>query len=207
MTRHGGGVEFRPPTTMSPTRFTLTIRRQRGRVLCRRGQGRREARKGIIIKQKPEYVPGVRRSPYRSGFIRRTQRLKSSLRRHVPFAPMLACPARDGKFEAMFAYYRDIVRPKFVMAATTAGVRHLGRHLFDGDVTVQPTSNQPTGMHHFGLEVQDEADMVAEKRRPQRAASNRAQRRPSSASRGLHPGPGRLESSNSMPTATGGRDG
>ena len=47
---------------------------------------------------------------------------------------------------------------------TMAGVTIFAGTHSVGDVTVQRRrSNQPTGMHHFGLEVPDEADLVAGK--------------------------------------------
>ena len=125
----------------------------------------REARKGIIIKQKPEYIPGVS-SPALCGTVlsaKSEDRLRG--RRNVPLAPLLARVAADralrGDVRLLSRHRRSQSR---FWRNDHAGVTVFAGTDSVGDVTLQrQRSNQPTGMHHFGLEVQDEADLVAGK--------------------------------------------
>jgi catechol 2,3-dioxygenase len=122
----------------------------------------REARKGIIIKQKPEYIPGVT-SPAK------TERFYP-VNPTIDVVPEAMFHSRrcshvlltTGRFDEMFAYYRDIggLRPFWSDARGTVAI-FAGTHSL-GDVTlVRQRGGQPIGMHHFGLEVHDEADLVA----------------------------------------------
>lgn len=122
----------------------------------------REARKGIIIKQKPEYIPGVSSPALAERFYPQNPA--------IDFIPEAMFHSRrcshisliTGRFEEMFAYYRDIGGLKPFWGNERGGVAvFAGTHSL-GDVTlVRQRGNQPTGMHHFGLEVMDEADLVA----------------------------------------------
>ncbi len=122
----------------------------------------RAARKGIIIKEKPKYVPGIsspanseRNYPQNPAIDVVPEAIFHSRRcSHVSLV--------TGRFEAMFAYYRDIagLRP-FWGGESDAVAIFAGTHSL-GDVTlVRQRGSQASGMHHFGLEVRDEADLVA----------------------------------------------
>lgn len=124
----------------------------------------REARKGIIIKQKPEYIPGVS-SPAKT-------------ERFYPVNPKIDVVAEamfhsrrcshvlllTDRYDDMCAYYRDIGGLRPFWSDERAGITVFAGTHSVGDVTVQRRpANQPNGMHHFGLEVQNEADLVAGK--------------------------------------------
>jgi catechol 2,3-dioxygenase len=122
----------------------------------------REARKGIIIKQKPEYIPGVSSPAIAERFYPQDPAIDI-----VPGAMFHARRCSHvllvtGRYDEMCAYYRDIAGLTPFWSNERAGVTvFAGTHSL-GDVTlVRRRGNQPVGMHHFGLEVMDEAGLAA----------------------------------------------
>jgi catechol 2,3-dioxygenase len=122
----------------------------------------REARKGIIIKKKPEYIPGVSSPAITEKFY--------PVNPAIDVIPEAMFHSRKcshillvtGRFEDMFAYYRDIAGLKPFWGNERSAVAILGGTHSLGDVTLaRRRGNEPVGMHHFGLEVQDEADLAA----------------------------------------------
>jgi catechol 2,3-dioxygenase len=122
----------------------------------------RAVRSGIIVKEKPKYVPGVS-SP-------------ANPERNYPQNPVIEIVPEamfhsrrcshvflvTQRFEAMFAYYRDIagLRP-FIGDADSSVAILAGTHSL-GDVTLMRRRGAlATGMHHFGLEVRDESDLAS----------------------------------------------
>lgn len=124
----------------------------------------REARKGIIIKQKPEYIPGVSSPALSERFYPQNPKIDvvdSAIFHSRRCSHVLLL---TGRYEEMCDYYRDIGGLKPFWCNDQVGVTvFAGTHSVE-DITVQRRrSNQADGMHHFGLEVQDEADLVAGK--------------------------------------------
>lgn len=122
----------------------------------------REARKGIIIKQKPEYIPGVTSPPIAERFYPQNPKIDvvSDAMFHSRRCSHVLLVT--GRYDEMCAYYRDIAGLKPFWRNDRAGIAiFAGTHSL-GDVTLlRVRGKQPIGMHHFGLEVQDEADLAA----------------------------------------------
>jgi catechol 2,3-dioxygenase len=126
----------------------------------------REARKGIIIKKKPEYIPGVSSPPIAEKFYPQNPKIDFVEGAMFHSQRCTHVLLLTGRYEEMFAYYRDVGGLKPFWRDDRAGITIFAGTDSVGDVTLQrQRSNQPTGMHHLGLEVQDEADLVAGKAR------------------------------------------
>ncbi len=120
----------------------------------------RAMRHGIIVKEKPKWVPGVTSTPLTD-----TKYPKSPDLVVVPKATFhpkrithVALVAKD--FEAMFDYYTDIVGLTPLAGTRTGAAAVLRGTVGNGDVTLyRQTAGLAPGLHHVGFEVWDEADL------------------------------------------------
>lgn len=120
----------------------------------------RAMRKGIIVKEKPKWVPGVtsvplteQNYPQNPEFVR----LKDSVfhPKKVTHVGLVA-----EKFEEMFDYYVDIVGLSVVAGERTGDFAILRGTASGGDVTLyRKSAGLEKGLHHVGFEVWNDDDL------------------------------------------------
>lgn len=120
----------------------------------------RAMRQGVIIKEKPKWIPGVTSVPLEEKCYPENPELltvKDALF-HPKKVTHVALVTRD--FEAMFDYYVDIVGliPHYGVRSGQSAV--LKGTASNGDVTLyRAGADAAPGLHHVGFEVWDEADL------------------------------------------------
>jgi catechol 2,3-dioxygenase len=121
----------------------------------------RTARHGIIVKKKPEWIPGVTTTPIELSLhpkdpeIRVVEHSIFHARRvtHVGFM------ADD--FEALFDYYTAVIGLEPLVGTRSSDFAVLHGVASNGDVTLLRASDgEAQGMHHIGIEVASEADLA-----------------------------------------------
>ncbi|HEV7577936.1 MAG TPA: VOC family protein [Caldimonas sp.] len=121
----------------------------------------RTARHGIIVKKKPEWIPGVTTEPIEVSLhpkepeIRVVEHSIFHARRvtHVGFM------ADD--FEALFDYYIGVIGLEVLIGTRTADFAVLRGVASNGDVTLlRGRDGEARGMHHVGIEVASEVDLA-----------------------------------------------
>ncbi|MDB6002946.1 MAG: hypothetical protein JWP52_4645, partial [Rhizobacter sp.] len=120
----------------------------------------RTARNGIVIKKKPQWIPGITTPPVQKALhpvdpeIRVVEHSVFRARRvtHVAFV------ADD--FEKEFDYYTGVVGLDAFAGSREAAYAVLKGVASQGDVTLyRKAAGQAAGMHHVGIEVAHEADL------------------------------------------------
>jgi catechol 2,3-dioxygenase len=120
----------------------------------------RAMRQGIIVKDKPEWIPGVTSAPLTEKCYPQNPdlvRMKSSV-----FHPKKVTHVAlvTGDFEGMFDYYTDIVGLAPLVGDRTSQIAVLKGAASDGDVTLyRQGGGLSPGLHHVGFEVWDEGDL------------------------------------------------
>jgi catechol 2,3-dioxygenase len=120
----------------------------------------RALRHGVIIKEKPKWVPGVTSVPKAERNYPDNPELAVVERAlfHPRKITHVALVAED--FEAMFDYYVDIVGLAPLSGARNSATAVLRGTASAGDVTLYRKSAElRPGLHHVGFEVRDEADL------------------------------------------------
>lgn len=120
----------------------------------------RAVRSGIIIKQKPKYVPGVTSPALTERFYPQNPQIAT-----VPDAMFHSRKCSHvllvtANFEAMFAYYRDVVGLRAYVGDAHAPYAIMAGTNSVGDVTLmRQRPGLGAGAHHVGLELPSEADL------------------------------------------------
>jgi catechol 2,3-dioxygenase len=120
----------------------------------------RALRHGVIVKEKPKWVPGVTSAPKAEKNYPESPELVVVERAlfHPKKITHVALVADD--YEAMFEYYVDIVGLEPLSGAKTTASAVLHGSASAGDVTLYRKSAElHPGLHHVGFEVWDEADL------------------------------------------------
>ena len=122
----------------------------------------RENRKGIIIKKKPEWIPGVTGKPLaepRYGPDPQIDRLEAALfhsRKATHVALVTAA------YEAMLDYYTAVVGLTLFAGGPDEAYAVLAGSVCDYALTLyRAAPGLSPGLHHVGIEVWDEADLEA----------------------------------------------
>jgi catechol 2,3-dioxygenase len=122
----------------------------------------RPMRKGIIIKEKPKWIPGVTSDPLTEKCYPQDPdlvRVKTSVF-HPKKVTHVALVAKN--FESMVDYYTDIVGLHPLVGDRNSDSIVLRGTASDGDVTIYRSSDDlKPGLHHVGFEVWDEDDLKA----------------------------------------------
>jgi catechol 2,3-dioxygenase len=118
------------------------------------------SRHGTIIKQKPEYIPGVSSPPTteRNYPVDPEIKVVPEAIFHSLRVTHVALVTRD--FERMFNYYTDVVGLRALVGDRDASYAVLCGTVGKGDVALlrQRAGLEPR-LHHVGIEVADEADL------------------------------------------------
>jgi catechol 2,3-dioxygenase len=120
----------------------------------------RALRHGVIIKEKPKWVPGVTAAPQAEKNYPKNPDLVVVERAlfHPKKITHVALVAED--FEGMFDYYVDIVGLEPLSGHRSGASAVLRGTASAGDVTLYRKSAElHPGLHHVGFEVWDEADL------------------------------------------------
>lgn len=120
----------------------------------------RAMRHGVIIKEKPKWVPGVtsvplteKKYPDNPDLVRVDAAVF-----HPRKVTHVALVAED--FEGMFDYYVDIIGLEALTGSRTAASAVLRGTASDGDVTLyRKAGGLAAGLHHVGFEVWNEGDL------------------------------------------------
>ncbi|MGI8525551.1 MAG: VOC family protein [Pseudolabrys sp.] len=120
----------------------------------------RSMRQGIIVKEKPKWVPGITSVPLTEKNYPQDPQLvvvKDSIF-HPKKVAHVALVA--DKFEDMFDYYVNVVGLSLLFGDRQADSAVLRGTSSDGDVTLyRKNANLLPGLHHVGFEVWDDADL------------------------------------------------
>ena len=120
----------------------------------------RALRQGIIIKDKPKWVPGVTSEPLTEKCYPQDpdfRRVEGAIF-HPKKVTHVALVTRN--FEAMFDYYTDVVGLTPVVGARGDKLAVLRGTAADGDVTLRRAdANIGPGLHHVGFEVWNDQEL------------------------------------------------
>jgi catechol 2,3-dioxygenase len=120
----------------------------------------RALRQGIIIKEKPKWIPGVTSVPHAEKNYPSNPELVvvESAIFHPKKVTHVALVADN--FEAMFDYYVDIVGLAALTGSPNSASAVLRGTESGGDVTLyRKSADLLPGLHHVGFEARDEADL------------------------------------------------
>ncbi|VCU71077.1 Catechol-2,3-dioxygenase [Pigmentiphaga humi] len=127
-----------------------------------------EARKGIIIKQKPKWEPGVTNVPDARCLVNphpRLKRLEGALVQGKRVTH-IGLSVRD--FDAMFEFYTTVAGLKTYFGDRSGPCVLLAGSASTGDIALIRQAQAPAGMHHVGVEVWSERDLDAAMRGAER---------------------------------------
>ncbi|SDC47833.1 VOC family protein [Paraburkholderia lycopersici] len=120
-----------------------------------------EARKGIIIKKKPQWIPGETNVPDTRQLFKAVPNLKrlSNVLVQGKRVTHMGLAVRD--FDAMYDFYTRVagLRPFFGDRASQCVL--LAGFASSGDISLLRNVEANDGMHHMGVEVWSEADLEA----------------------------------------------
>jgi catechol 2,3-dioxygenase len=120
----------------------------------------RALRHGIIVKEKPNWVPGVTSAPLTEKNYPRNPDLVVVDRAIFHPKKVTHVALVTGNFEATFDYYVDIVGLSALTGSANSAAAVLRGSASDGDVTLyRKSADLVPGLHHVGFEVWDEADL------------------------------------------------
>ena len=118
------------------------------------------SRRGIVVKKKPEYIPGVTSPPVAEHNYPLDPQISvvdvaifhAKRATHVAFV--------TGDFDAMFAFYSDVVGLSAVCGDAGSSHAVLRGSYGTGDVTLlRRRPGLEPGLHHVGVEVESEANL------------------------------------------------
>ena len=121
----------------------------------------RTARNGIIVKKKPEWIPGVTTVPVSVALHPKDPEIRvvehSIFRaRRVTHVGFMA-----GDYAALYDYYTRVIGLEPLVGSRAGDFAVLRGMASKGDVTLyRRRDGEPTGMHHVGIEVASEADLA-----------------------------------------------
>lgn len=118
-------------------------------------------RHGTIIKKKPDYIPGISSPPTseRNYPVNPEIKVVPDAIFHSQRVTHVGLVTKD--FERMFDYYTDIIGLPAIAGDRRAAYAVLRGTAGEGDVTLlRQRGDLEPGLHHVGLQVADEADLV-----------------------------------------------
>jgi len=120
-----------------------------------------EARRGIIIKKKPEWIPGVTNVPDQRELFQPKPQLKRLEDALVQSKRVTHVALATRDFEKMYDFYTTLAGLNLFAGSREAGCVLLAGSASTGDIAlIEQTGSEPS-LHHVGVEVWSESDLDA----------------------------------------------
>lgn len=120
-----------------------------------------EARKGIIIKKKPEWIPGVTNRPDRRELFQPNPRLKRLNDTLVQSKRVTHVALATQDFDGMYEFYTTLAGLHLFAGSCESGCVLLAGSASNGDIVLIGQGASEPGLHHVGVEVWSESDLDA----------------------------------------------